>query len=292
MQNSNIKFPSRLFSAKHLTIMMILGLIFVQPATLLAQTEDGEVAQADTTRLDFPGKTLTIISEPKEEDDEDVEEPNDNEGSDTDDMTFWSGVDLGLSGFLSADNELNLPENLEQYDLDYAKSVSVHLNFIEHKFRLVKNYVGLNTGLGLEYNSYAFKNDVSLSVMQDTLLNVFDTVRNYDKNKLKATYLVMPLMLEFNTSKYAEKSVHLAVGIVGGWRIGSKWKHQYETDEERVKNKVKSHYHLNPFKYSAAVRVGYGGLTVFANYGLSTLFEKDKGPELYPFNVGITLTGI
>ena len=280
-----------------LILATAFGLNVILPSSVSAQldsTDGGMATASDTTRFDFPGRSITVISVPKENIDDPVEgdDPTENDGSSTDALTFWSGVDVGLSGYLTKDNEMNLPTSMDQWELDYSKSITVSLNFAEKKFRLIQNYVGLNTGLGLEFNNYAFKNDVSLFVSQDTVLSAFDTTRSYDKNKLKTTYLTMPLMLEFNTSKFADKSVHIAVGVVGGWRIGTKWKHAYETDEERVKNKVKSHYHLNPFKYSAALRVGYGRYTVFANYGLSSLFEENKGPELYPFNVGITLTGI
>ena len=292
MKKIDVTQKPRLPFAYYLTLSMIFSLFYFLPSGLSAQPDNAtDGMKADTTRVDLGNGSYTIIRETNDDDPTD-DEPDKPRYSSTSDLTYWNGIDLGVSGFVTKDGEFNLPDGLNEWELDYSRSITVNLNFIERKLRIAKDYAGIYLGAGLEYNNYAFKNDVTLSVGTDSVVSFFDSTRTYDKNKLKATYVTFPLMLEFNTSRNAEKSVHLAAGIIGGWKIGSKWKHQYETDEERIKNKVKSHYHLNPFKYSAAVRMGYGGLTVFANYSLVSLFEKDRGPELYPFNVGVTITGI
>jgi hypothetical protein len=127
---------------------------------------------------------------------------------------------------------------------------------------------------------------------RDTTVAFIDTTLSYSKNKLHATYLTVPLMLEFNTSTDYYSSFHVAVGVVGAWKIGSNYKVNYESEGETIKNKSKGSYNLNPLKYSAHARIGYGKFTVFASYALSTLFEKGRGPEIYPFNVGITLVNL
>jgi len=280
-----------------LTLTFAVGTTTMQaqtPTEVESPTMGEESISGDTTRISLGNTRLIIIN-----DDESIMAMEDTSylpddeperyGDDADEMTTWAGLDIGVSGFLSPKGSLSLGKDLQSWELDYAKSISVSFNPIEKKIPLYKNYIGINTGLGFEFNNYAFKNDVTLSVTPDTVINMLDSVVNYDKNKLKVSYLTIPLMLEFNTSKYREKSVHLAVGLIGGVRLSSKWKYKHETEEETVKNKVKSQYHINAFKYSAAVRVGYGGFTLFANYGLSSMFEKGKGPELYPFNAGLTL---
>jgi hypothetical protein len=35
--------------------------------------------------------------------------------------------------------------------------------------------------------------------------------------------------------------------------------------------------------------VGYGKVTLYAQYGLNELFQHNKGPEMYPFSVGVRL---
>jgi len=57
--------------------------------------------------------------------------------------------------------------------------------------------------------------------------------------------------------------------------------------------KLKDHddFFLNPFRFDATLRIGWGLINLFGTYSVSTLFKKDKGPELYPFSVGLTLAG-
>ena len=96
-------------------------------------------------------------------------------------------------------------------------------------------------------------------------------------------------MLEFNTSKNANKNFHIAVGAELAYRIGSVTKQKYEINNVEYELKHKDDYNLEPFRYSAVARIGYNNVTLFADYGLNRLFKKDKGPQVYPFTVGVTI---
>jgi hypothetical protein len=206
-------------------------------------------------------------------------------------LNYWSGFDMGVNGFVNPSQSLSMGDDYAGFELDYGKSLSVSLNIAEKKAKLIGDAVGIYTGLGFEWNTYAFRNNSTLWSNTDTTAMFIDSTVAYSKNKLHATYLTVPLMLEFNTSTDYSSNFHIAVGLLGGWKIGSNYKVHYESEAERIRNKAKGNYNLNPIKYSAHARVGYGKFTLFASYGLSTLFEKDRGPEIYPVNVGITLIG-
>jgi hypothetical protein len=116
-----------------------------------------------------------------------------------------------------------------------------------------------------------------------------DSLNTFDKNKLRTTYIKVPVMLEFNTSEDPKRSFHIAAGVIGGVRIGSITKQEYKVDDAKHKNRVKDDFNFSPITLDAAFRIGYGNLTLFANYGLTPLFEKDKGPEVYPVTVGLAI---
>ncbi|MBL7943602.1 MAG: outer membrane beta-barrel protein, partial [Flavobacteriales bacterium] len=97
----------------------------------------------------------------------------------------------------------------------------------------------------------------------------------------------VPVMLEFNTSEEPEKSFHFAAGVTGGWRMGAITKQKFENDDEEIRLRRKSDFNMSDWTLDASVRVGYSDITVWANYGLTPLFQKDKGPEVYPLSVGI-----
>jgi hypothetical protein len=224
----------------------------------------------------------------------------------------WSGIDLGLNGFLTPDYSLNMPS--DYLDLRLEKSVVVNLNFYEQNIPLNKNRTfGIVSGLGLTWNNYRFVDNVMLREENKMITGYFIDGVGMKKSKLVNTYLTLPLFFELqtNSSKPKEKA-HIAFGIVGGWRFSSHTKlyflesnksytlkdqngivqpGSWVTPAASRRNIVKDYnsFQQNPFKLDAGIRAGWGLVNLFANYSLTPLFIKDRGPELYPFAVGITL---
>jgi len=89
--------------------------------------------------------------------------------------------------------------------------------------------------------------------------------------------------------KDPDKSFHLSVGAIVNYRIGSRVKQKYVQQDRNQKDINRGHYHLNPFLLDASARIGVGDFTVFANYGLNSLFESGKGPDYTPFSAGLSL---
>jgi hypothetical protein len=171
--------------------------------------------------------------------------------------------------------------------LDYARSIGVNLNLLEKRFPIFKEYIGLTTGLGIQWNSYMLKNNVDVFSNQDSTFGVANGFIDFRKNELRATYLQVPLLIEFNTNKNNEESWHFSLGVVGGIRIGSSYKTKWEEDNKTRREKVKSNFNLNPFQAYATAIVGFEDVNIYLNYGLTQLFEKGKGPNLSPINAGI-----
>lgn len=200
----------------------------------------------------------------------------------------WVGFRMGVDGYLS-DGGLSMPTSDEYLELDYARSIGWSLNFLEKDFHLVGNYIELVTGLGLNMTNYTFESEFATIQNTNPLTAEVDSSRVLDRNRLKVYHLTAPLMLGFATNEDQSKAIRFAFGGQVSWRIGSRLKQKYSQNGETVKPKVKSDYNLNPFLFHAIASVGYGPLNVYANYGLNTVFEDDKAPELYPFNAGIQL---
>lgn len=251
----------------------------------------------DTTRMNFGNIQMIIIEKEKKEDKENNKDNNDKEGDkkdrevtfDSDDFSHWSGIGFGVNGFMTFDNKLTLPAENKFLELDYSRSITVNFNFAEKTLPIVKNYVGITTGLGIQWNRYGIKNNYDIKYNSDSIYGVFNPTINYTKNVLKATYIQIPLLLEFNTSKNADKNFHISAGVVGGYKLGSRLKTKWEADGQEYKNKVKGHYQFFPFQAYATAMVGYGDVSLYVNYGLTRVFEKGKGPQLYPVTAGIML---
>lgn len=201
-------------------------------------------------------------------------------------LTHWSGITFGINGYIGDNESLDLPEEVSQMEVDYSKSFTLSVNFPEFKLRVIDDYFGIYTGLGVQFNSYRLRQNVDVT-FGDEITIAEDTLRNLTRNTIQATYLRVPLMLEFNTSTNPIKTFHVAAGIVGGIRIQSSYTQEFNRQGVDYAHKVKGIPNLNLFSGEAMVRVGYGPFLVYASYWLTPLFDRSEGPELYPINAGI-----
>ncbi len=251
----------------------------------------------DTTRLSFGNKKIIIIEEGEGEDVEIII----NEAGDT---TYysqndskkgkkkakfyssWSGLSIAGNGVLTYDNKTTLPEDMRFIEIDYARSISAAFNFADLELGISPHF-GFSTGLGIQWNRYGLKNSYTVTFNEDSLYGISTPDFNYSKNVLKSTYITMPLLFEIHTNKKRSKSFNIALGVIGGYKLESKLKQNYEFEGREYEFKTRGHYHFNPFQAYATARIGYGDVSLFVNYGLTRVFEEGRGPQLYPFQAGL-----
>jgi hypothetical protein len=277
------------------------GTVTIDTLTQTVTIDNG----GDTTRIKL-GKKNIVIVEKKEngkkgekkviiderviiEDGEDSVEIEDDEKEDRKGEGHWAGFGINTNGFLNADGKIATGSDAGFLELDHARSIGFNFNLVEKRFPIFREYVGLTTGLGIQWNRYALKNNVDVMVNADSTFGVENTTVDYKKNVLRSTYLQIPLLLEITTNKDNDKAWHISAGVVGGIRIGSSLKTKWEDTGKTNKDKVKSNYNFNPFEAHATAIVGYGDISLYVNYGLTQVFEKDKGPNYAPVSAGILL---
>lgn len=207
----------------------------------------------------------------------------------------WAGLEFGMNMFHKSDYsaytniEPAVPENF--MDLHYGKSVTVNLNFAEWAFKNEAQNFGLVTGLGFSFMDFTFDRDITIAKQENTglLIPVSLDPEGLKKTKLNVTYLTAPLMLELKTPlRMGSSRLYLAAGVIGGVNIGSHTKYKYPNDKE----KSRSNFNLNPFKYDLTGRIGFGDFCVFVNYGMTPMFKENLGPELHPVTFGFSFPNI
>ena len=204
----------------------------------------------------------------------------------------WGGFELGINGYLTPDGSLSLPAEYDFMDLRYEKSIAVNFNFLQQNFSIVQNRLGLVSGLGISYNNYRFSDSrlVPIRTPEGIVPLEPDPDFGYRKSKLTVMYLNVPLLMEFQVPRASHRpGFHLSGGINAGLRLRSHTKQVYSSNGKRNKDKNFDDFHLNPFRIDATARIGWGRVNLFATYSLNSLFKDDKGPELYPFSVGMRL---
>jgi len=201
----------------------------------------------------------------------------------------WGGVDLGVNGLIYSDNTMNPPAMYGYLDQKIERSANFALNIFEQNFNLIKENFGLTTGLGLEWNNYRLADNAVID--PDGLSGYLGAEEDtsWVKSKIVTTYLTLPLMFEVQTNSMSKvNSFHLGFGVLSGLRIGSHTKVVYD-DGDRQTDKLHGAASMNPFKVDLMARIGWGKINLYGKYALTKLFKDNRGPEAYPFSVGITL---
>ncbi len=202
----------------------------------------------------------------------------------------WGGVDLGVNGLVYSDNSMNPPAAYKFLDQKMERSANFAINIFEQNFNLIKENFGLTTGLGLEWNNYRLADNTVVN--PDGLTGYFGSEEdtNWIKSKIVTTYLTLPLMFEVQTNSMSKiNSFHLGIGVLSGLRIGTHTKVVYNEGGDKQTDKVHGAASMNPFKLDLMARIGWGKINLYGKYAITQLFKDDRGPEAFPFSVGISL---
>ncbi len=198
----------------------------------------------------------------------------------------WAAIEMGINSFANVDYKGFTPDYF--MDLNQNKSFEVGFNFLRYSIGLQKDKrnIGLVTGLGLTFNDYRFSNPYTIENMDGKVSSKLIEQEGLSKSKLTTTYLTVPLMLEFQIPVSGHnKKLYFSGGVVGGLKVGSHTK----TKIDGNKSKDRGDFNISPFRYGATARFGYKGINLFGTYYFSSFFKNGRGPEMFPFTIGIGL---
>lgn len=175
------------------------------------------------------------------------------------------------------------------------KSVNVNIWFFMQRLNLVKHYVNLKYGLGLELNNYRFKSDISFNEGANNPYNPLQNISHpfimrdsisFSKNKLAADYITVPLMLNFCTNPNDnKKGISLSAGVSMGYLYSSRNK---QKSSERGKQKNRGDYDIQQWKFSYIGELGLGPVHLYGSYSPKSIFKNDL--NFTPYNIGIRLS--
>ncbi|MGB3617010.1 MAG: hypothetical protein WBA12_02745, partial [Catalinimonas sp.] len=151
-----------------------------------------------------------------------------------------------------------------------------------------KSPLRVQPGLKVSWYNFMFEEDVVIrkgpeAVTFDPLVVDGNEVGSLDKSKLVVPYVSVPL----NVYLKFKSGFRIGGGGYVGYRIGGRSKVKYDLPGDRNnKDKERTNFYLNTWRYGASGLVGYKDMTLFCDYDLNTLFAEDRGPELNAFAVG------
>jgi TonB family protein len=209
----------------------------------------------------------------------------------------WAGFDLGFVSMFRLNEQTSSRFDTDfgtndYWQIDPVKSLAINVNFLEYKFPIFKQYLGLTTGLGYGLTSLGLRNNYLIQHSNDTVFCVSDTIQSYKTSSLTMHRFTLPLLLEFATKPGAKKSFYLAAGVIGAWRFASTSNQTGKyANGDKFNNTTSSRFNLQNFSLDATIRAGFGIFGAFAEYSLTPLFNKGSTIAIYPIRFGITING-
>lgn len=243
----------------------------------------------DTTRIQFGKKMITVVTRDGKDDVKVTVDKNTGRRGDKSSLSWWEGIDLGINTFTTADFDFNIDGEFDFLNPRLIQSRYIGANVQIWKGRIIGDYFGFVTGATIQSYNWNFGGSNSF-VMGDSIFAQPSGSRSITKNKLRAEYIGIPLLLEVNTSLNPRRSFHITAGVIGKMRIGNMYGQRWNEDGNFNKAKLKGELGLNRWAADAVLRIGYGNVTLFAQAALMPLFDNNNTQDIRTFAAGFAFT--
>ncbi len=192
--------------------------------------------------------------------------------------------DIGLSAYHTGSG-FGAPVGYDYLETETWKTINIGFDVLQLGLRFSPN-IKVMLAAGLDWNHMRLKQNVT--ILQDKpTLEARDEVINYSKNRFSSRYIRVPLYFEYRSPQGKKgKRASVVFGPEIDFLLDGKVK---QVSKENGKEKFKNDYNLEPFRYGANIRIGYGGAGLFFKYYMNDVFAKNQGPADYKnLNFGLT----
>lgn len=200
---------------------------------------------------------------------------------------YFEGHTQGIyMGFNRMGDELT-PNLSDDIDLNLTKSWNFGFNLLGGSVPISYNHCwGLTAALGWGYTSYRLEGNYAFTKEGNvTMLRPgggVDETPVYSKSRLRYFHFRIPIALEWQKKVSFHGPVFLAFGPELEVRHGM---------QSRVKidghRKIFKGLNTRPVGINLLLQGGFGNLGAFLRCSTSSIFEKNKGPQFYPWSFGL-----
>lgn len=160
--------------------------------------------------------------------------------------------------------------------------------------------LSVGAGLGVGWANIFFdKQEVLITAQNATLAFPNQAASNhFKKYKLVSSFLDVPIELRFALDpEHLNSSWKFAIGTKVGLLLSTYTKAKnLENAQNQALNdyieKEKSNKYFNSYQLQATFRVSYGFLGIYGQYQLTPIIKSAAGPNIYPYEIGIVLSGL
>jgi hypothetical protein len=200
-------------------------------------------------------------------------------------------IQLGYNGWSS------LPDTINTKGL--SRSFNMYFMF-DFPFKTNPRFsVGLGVGFGSD-NIFFDKTSIDITGRNSSVLtfkNVADT-NYFKKYKINTTFLEAPVELRFAANPVTpNRSWKIALGAKVGTMLSAHTKGKNLLNKSggtvnAFTQKEKAKRFFNNTRLSVTGRVSYGVFGLYGAYQINSFIKEGLGPDVRPFQIGLTLSGL
>lgn len=198
----------------------------------------------------------------------------------------WAGLGWGFVNITDGQGQLN---NVNGVSLKSETSNEFYFNLMEKIVPIYRNNLGLTTGMGLNWKNFYLDTDQYFAEVNG-ITSLYDAAEgvNYSYSRLRMLYLTIPLLLEWQPDFGSRHRLFVSAGVVAGINTMASFKARYKQGTSTRYQKEKG-LNAAPITMDYMGQIGYGSWSAYVKYSPFSIFQSQKGPDIRPVSVGLTL---
>lgn len=195
----------------------------------------------------------------------------------------FTRFDLGFSKLVDNGSFKLSPTN-DFLDYNPSKTSTVSFDLVQLGYRFGNNFKMYLAG-GFDWTLIRLERPITIQKNTNDLSYVTE-ITDFSKNRFSNSYLHIPLNFEIRTNEDRRGNrFYTVIGPEIAFLMSGKVK---QVSKDQGKMKQKDDYNFQPFRYGASLRLGYGGVGVFAKYYFNDMFTTPQQKGLRNMSFGLT----
>jgi hypothetical protein len=169
--------------------------------------------------------------------------------------------------------------------------------YLCYDFPIQKSNFSVAAGIGVGAQNIYFDNQLlvmNTGASAVSFKNVDSSGTNtYKKSKLTTAFLEVPLELRFFADKTnRNRGFKAAIGMKIGLLLDAHTKDKNTVQGVTITEKFATKTYFETWKFAPTARIGWGNFSLYGSVNVTQLFKSGEGPSVYPYSVGLAITGL